>query len=172
MTIRKNSATVLASAILLAFAIPVLGQTQTQPQAQPKQTLSQAYQAARDYDAAYASAKQGLAAAKEKALQAKAGVRPTVNFVASGSQSDLAIVKPVTQRNYDTGGLTLSASYPLWRPANYQALSQAEKSVNIAEASYAQAGFDLMTRVSQAYFDVLLAQDTLTAIFEIGRAHV
>jgi outer membrane protein len=53
---------------------------------------------------------------------------------------------------------------PLYRPQNWDALSQAKLAVQSADAQLAQARQDLILRVTQAYFDVLAAQDALTAL--------
>ena len=58
----------------------------------------------------------------------------------------------------------LSASQPLYRPANLATYRQGQRQVEIAEAQLQSAGQDLILRVSQAYFDVLAAQDTLAFV--------
>jgi outer membrane protein len=60
----------------------------------------------------------------------------------------------------------LSLVQPLFRWANWQTYQQSKLLQAISEAQFAQAQQDLITRVSQAYFDVLAAQDTL----ELSRA--
>ncbi|HEX6572816.1 MAG TPA: TolC family outer membrane protein [Steroidobacteraceae bacterium] len=51
----------------------------------------------------------------------------------------------------------------LFRWDQWQALKRADASVAVAEANYRAAQQDLLVRVSRAYFDVLAADDTLTA---------
>ena len=63
--------------------------------------------------------------------------------------------------NGNTNQYTLALSQPLFRWANWQAYEQSKLQQAITEAQFAQAQQDLITRVSQAYFDVLAAQDTL-----------
>ena len=50
---------------------------------------------------------------------------------------------------------------PLFNRANNATISQAEKALDVSLADLDTAEQDLMLRVSQAYFDVLGAQDTL-----------
>lgn len=127
--------------------------------------LLTAYQAAQQYDASFASAKAGLEASKEKVIQAKSTNLPALNLGASSSANRFDIYNSLApDRTYYSSGVALSGSYPLWRPAVGAAVSQAELSVRLAEASFASAQQDLITRVAQAYFDVLLAQDTLASI--------
>ncbi len=127
--------------------------------------LLSAYQSAQQYDASFASAKASLEANKEKVLQAKSAGLPAVSLGANANANRLDFYNnPAPDRNYYGAAVSLSASYPLWRPAVGVAASQAELSVRLAQASYANAQQDLITRVAQAYFDVLLSQDTLTSI--------
>jgi outer membrane protein len=55
----------------------------------------------------------------------------------------------------------VSLSQPLFRLDNWIAISQAEKAMFQAEALLNTAAQDLIVRVAQAYFDVLLAQDNV-----------
>lgn len=127
--------------------------------------LLTSYQAAQQYDASFASAKASLEANKEKVLQAKSANLPVVNVGANSSINRFDIYNSVApDRTYYSSGVSLSGSYPLWRPAIGATVSQAELSVRLAQASFANAQQDLITRVAQAYFDVLLAQDTLSSI--------
>jgi len=63
--------------------------------------------------------------------------------------------------DYTTQGASLSLSQPVFRLPNWIAISQAEKIVLQADARLADANQELIVRVAQAYFDVLLAQDTV-----------
>ena len=60
--------------------------------------------------------------------------------------------------------VTLSASQPLYRPANAASAKQGELSVDLAKAQLETAEQDLIVRVTQAYFDVLAAQDSLASV--------
>src|SRR4029077_6034511 len=56
---------------------------------------------------------------------------------------------------------TVSASQPLFRMQNWISFDQAKQQVGQGEYVLASAQQDLIIRVSQAYFDVLLAQFTI-----------
>jgi outer membrane protein len=58
----------------------------------------------------------------------------------------------------------VSASQPLYRPANFATYKQGKRQVELAEAQLTAASQDLIIRVAQAYFDVLAAQDTLAFV--------
>ncbi|PWF41320.1 TolC family outer membrane protein [Massilia glaciei] len=125
--------------------------------------LLQVYQQALANDAAYASARASLAAGQERIVQGRAALLPTVGLGGSSVQGDI-------DRNPLGGGsatdgrvdsYSLSLSQPLFRWANWQTYQQSKLQKAQSEAQFAQAQQDLITRVSQAYFDVLAAQDTL-----------
>ena len=152
--------TLLSATIALAW----LGAAQAQT------TLANAFGAALTYDAAYAAAQQNALVAGERIVQAQAGAGPTANISASGSRNFSEIYNSPADRQYWTSGVSLSGSYPIYRPALKQAVSQAELGAKLTEAALANAQIDLMVRVAQAYFDVLLAQDTLQSIAAQKRA--
>jgi outer membrane protein len=140
--------------------------------------LIQVYQQALANDAVYASARASLAVGRERVPQGRAGLLPTVglsgNFVRTDStfspfNEGSAFTSPTgvtgvvgsSGGNVNTRQYTLALSQPLFRWANWQAYEQSKLQQSITEAQFAQAQQDLITRVSQAYFDVLAAQDTL-----------
>jgi outer membrane protein len=60
--------------------------------------------------------------------------------------------------------LSVSGSQPLYRPANLASFSQGMKQVDLAQAQLKAAEQELMVRTSQAYFDVLTAQESLSFV--------
>src|SRR5690606_38764456 len=58
----------------------------------------------------------------------------------------------------------IQLSYPLLRLQNVEAFEQSKLQVAVGEAQLAQAEQDLALRVSQAYFDLLAAQDNLETL--------
>ena len=130
------------------------------------QSLQDLYSAARGFDASYQSAKSLFDANLAKAEQAKALLLPTANFALGASNTTQDVNSPVTSRNYsyDSQTATLSASQPLYRPANKASYDQGMKQVELARAQLQVAEQDLIVRVSQAYFDVLASTDSLTFV--------
>jgi outer membrane protein len=124
------------------------------------------YREARNYDAAYASARAALAAGVEKIPQGRALVLPTVSATGNSTISDNRVNQQsnVFDRDFRTNSFTLSLTQPLFRLQNVLQYEQAGFQVAQAEASFAQAAQDLILRVSQAYFDVLAAENTLAFI--------
>ena len=140
--------------------------------------LIQVYQQALANDATYASARASLAVGRERVPQGKAALLPTVgldgsivrNDAGSSPWNEGAMIGQNmvlgSSANYSTTTNTLSLQQPLFRWANWQTYQQSKLLQAISEAQFAQAQQDLITRVSQAYFDVLAAQDSL----ELNRA--
>ncbi len=129
------------------------------------QSLLELYNAAREYDAAYQSARAQNDAAQHRAEQGRAGLLPTASVSASRSESQLETrTTSTTDRGYGTGSAALTVTQPLYRPANYAAFEQGQRQAEAAQAQLTAASQDLIVRVSQAYFDVLSAQDTLAFV--------
>jgi len=116
-------------------------------------------------DPVYQSARSQYMATLEKVPQARAGYLPLVAFTASGFRNDINFehsVPPLgSSLAYNTNAYLLTLSQPIFRAQNWIAIDQAKLQVMQAEAILASAGQDLALRVSQAYFDVLLAQDNV-----------
>ena len=127
------------------------------------QSLVDLYASARGFDASYQSAQSQYTATLAKADQSKALMLPTVGLNAGVSRTHLDNSVAPT-RTYGAQQATLSASQPLYRPANRAAYEQGMRLVDLAQAQLLAADQDLIVRVSQAYFDVLAARDTLNFV--------
>jgi outer membrane protein len=128
------------------------------------ESLLALYDLARAQDATWQSAKSQYDANLARAAQARAGLLPTVGLSAGISRSTLDIDVPPTNREYTTQNAAISASQPLYRPANLATYRQAKWQADQAGQQLKQASQDLIVRLSQAYFDVLAAQDTLAFV--------
>ena len=128
--------------------------------------LVQVYQQALANDAQYASARAALAAGEERVPQGRAGLLPTIGIAGSNSRSNTETdvnLPGTVSATRNTNTYNLSLSQPLFRWANWQQYQQSKLAQALAETQFAQARQDLITRVAQAYFDVLTAQDNLGA---------
>ena len=128
------------------------------------QSLTALYGAAQGFDAAYQAAKSAHEAAQAKAEQARAGLLPTVGLSSSASWSDINNAAPVADRNINSQNVAVAAKQPLYNPSNRLNFEQGQKSLVVAKAQLNAAEQDLIIRTTQAYFDVLAAQDTLTFV--------
>ena len=128
------------------------------------QSLLQLVDAARGYDTVWQAAKLQLDAASSRAEQARAGLLPSVGLSAGVSRANTEVTRPPVDFSGSAQNVGLSASQPLYRPANRINFQQGQRGIEVARAQLEAATQDLLVRVSQAYFDVLAAQDTLTFV--------
>ena len=140
-------------AIGVALAMPVRAQS-----------LVELYESARSYDASFKSAQSQYEATLARAEQARAGIYPTANLSAGISRSNLDSSLAASNRSFGGQTATISAAQPLYRPANVASYEQGKKQIEVAQAQLKSADQDLVIRVSQAYFDVLGSQDSLTFV--------
>ena len=127
------------------------------------ENLQELYQAGLGYDASYLSARASLDAAQYRLDQVYALRRPSVNLGISGGRSTSSTPDALSTQSANTTqyGATVSATQSLFNRANDKTITQAEKALETARADFTAAEQDLIIRISQAYFDVLAAQDTL-----------
>lgn len=128
--------------------------------------LLQVYREALANDPVYASARYTLQAGQEAGIQGRAGLLPQVGLSGSYNRNDTEVERQTGTTPEDSKVTTYRASLtqPLFRWANWQQYQQGKLSVAVSEAQFAQAQQDLIVRVSQAYFDVLAAQDALASV--------
>ena len=129
------------------------------------QSLATLYEAAKSHDATFKSARSQFEATLAKAEQAKALLRPTAGLGGNLSETDLDNkTTSAASRQFGTRALTISASQPLYRPANQASYEQGMKQVALAQAQLKVAEQELIVRLSQAYLDVLTAQENLNFV--------
>ena len=124
------------------------------------QSLLELYEAARSFDATYLSARALADSAQYRVEQSRALNRPSATLSTSGSR-----VQTSPTAGSDFGSNSLGASVtgrqPLFNRSNDATIAQAERSLEASLADRDTAEQDLILRISQAYFDVLGAEDTL-----------
>ena len=136
--------------------------------------LDAVYQRALTNDPLIREAEANRLASRESKPQALAALLPQVNGSGRYNDSDTKLTStditppaPPIPFNRDTDGtskawdLSLRQSVFSWQ--NWAALRRADAEVAQAEADYQTAQQDLILRTSEAYFNVLAAQDTLEA---------
>jgi len=143
----------LVAALSAVTAVPVQAQS-----------LVDLYDAARVYDASLQSARSQFDATLARAEQSRAGTLPTVGLAMSNSRSHVDSSVRIPNPAFGAFTATVSASQPLYRPANRLTYEQGMKSIESAQALLQVADQDLVVRVSQAYFDVLAAQDAVAFV--------
>ena len=126
------------------------------------QSLLELYEAARAYDATYLAARASAQSAEFRVAQVEALGKPSATLGASAT-TGLSALPRVGNGDTTNLGTTLTGRYPLLNKANEATIAQARRSLEAAQAEVDAAEQDLIVRLSQAYFDVLAAQDALTA---------
>jgi outer membrane protein len=118
------------------------------------------YRDAQVSDPVYQAARAQYQASVERLPQARAGYLPQV----VGSASAFRVHSErsgIPDRDYSTNTFAVTLAQPVYRKQNLIAIDQARRAVLQAESVLASSHQDLALRVSQAYFDVLLAQDNV-----------
>jgi outer membrane protein len=130
--------------------------------------LMEALNAAQAYDSQFMSARATREASAEKLPQGRSGLLPSVALTGSISKNDSEITSanPLFAR---TGisrpqNLQIQLKQPIFNLASFDLFSQGKLQTAIGDVQFEQAKMDLLLRVSQAYFDVLAAQDAISFI--------
>lgn len=133
--------------------------------------LRQAYEAAYANDATIRAARAAAQGERELLPQATAQRLPNVSLSASRNHNDLTsktqsiLGQPVTAENrYYSGNQALTVRQPLYRPYLSALVRQATAQVEGADATLEREEQSLVTRVGEAYFDALLAEDQLRLV--------
>ena len=148
--VAKNPLARTVAAILIA-SLPGLASAQS---------LQELYDAARGFDATYLAARANAQSAEFRAAQSEGLARPELRATA-GVNAALSDPPNTSAKTSYTASGSLNGRYPLFNRANGATIAQARKSLLSAQADLDSAEQDLILRTTQAYFDVLGAQDTL-----------
>ena len=150
----------LISAMALAFCGVAHGQS-----------LLELYDSARGFDANYQSVQAQFEATRLKSAQAQAKLGPTGSLSVNVSKNNFSYdpvktsaTNPSFTRFYGTNTATVVGSQPLYRPGDKAEVAQSSLQMQVVQEQLVAAEQDLMVRVSQAYFDVLAAQDNVTFV--------
>jgi outer membrane protein len=154
----------------------VLGSMAASSQAQ---SLTELFQAAKTYDAAYLAAKSQADSTQYKAAQAYAQRLPMVGLKGeitrrhldsgqdvptTGPSAPIYAAQGITSFNTSSTSksLTLTAKQSLYDKSISATISQADLAAISADADLKAAEDDLLVRLTQAYFDVLASKDVLS----------
>ena len=141
----------------------------TSQQNENQQSLLDIYHQALTHDPTLASALSANKAAQEIIEQGKALYLPTVNFNASANttQSHIRYLNsktPPGSSGYENYRADIEARQPIYRKQNLVQMDQTYTQVSLANKQYHLSQQDLILRATQAYFDVLIAQDKMDLI--------
>ena len=141
------------------------------PKAFKQQALMEIYQLALANDPVLASALSGNQSAHELIEQSNALYRPKLNLSAGLSQSKtdikfvgVSVFRSDGRQYFSTRRYGLEARQPIFNLDSWVKIQQAKEQVSQADKQYYLSQQDLMVRVTEAYFDVLIAQDQIDLI--------
>ena len=129
--------------------------------------LLETYRAAQANDPLFAAARATMQAGQEKLPQGRALLLPSISLNANSTFNDQTTQYqgtapfPSGNNRYNSHGYGVNLTQPLFRQQNWLSYSEAELQVAQTEAQFRIAEQDLILRVAQAYFDVLIAQDSV-----------
>ena len=132
--------------------------------------LLETFHAAQLNDPVFAAARASRQAGQEKLSQGRSLLMPSVNLNANTTfnkqnstyQGFLSGASGEYDYNSNSYGVTLVQ--PLFRQQNWQAYSESELQAAQADSQFKIAEQNLIVRVAQAYFDVLIAQNTVELV--------
>lgn len=123
------------------------------------------YELAQTNDAALRAAERRLDAAEEIPRQARATLLPTINGSASrtiGSSEPEVGGRTLPSSDVDQENYRVSLNQSIFDDANWGQLARGRAELSTAEAEYKEAWQAFLYRVTQRYFDVLTALDSVT----------
>ena len=133
--------------------------------------LLETYHAAQSQDAVFGAARATHRAGQEKLPQGRSLLLPSVNLNANSTYNDNSIqysgasfitsLLPSGTSRFNSNGYGVNLTQTLFRQQNWVAYTEAGLQVAQADAQFNGAEQDLILRVAQAYFDVLIAQDSV-----------
>jgi len=123
--------------------------------------LMEIYRRAQQQDMTIAQAKAGHRANLEKRDQGTGQLLPNLSLGAAhfSVSQDISQPPPAHSNEYDSDSYGIQLTQPIYRHSNFAAYRQGKAIANQADADFAIAAGELITRVAQAYFDVLAAED-------------
>jgi len=126
--------------------------------------LRQAYEAAEKNDANIRASRAATDSVREKLPQAFAQRLPNIAFSAGANRNSLTSTTETllgtrtSSSNYSSNNQLLQLRQPIYKPFVNALVSQADAQINDASASLENDEGSLVLRLSEAYFDALLAR--------------
>lgn len=164
-------------ALLLAGSVLALSASAADTAAPRRLDLDKAWHAAFANDAILRAARAGAEAGAEAVPIARAQLLPQIGISLGRNFNELetdttVLNRPVnTRQDYYSGTRAITLRQPLLQPVQWAALRQAGAQAVEAEANLANARQQLVTRLAEAYFDLLLADDQITLVRAQTQAH-
>lgn len=131
--------------------------------------LLDVYRDALANDPQYASARAEFEAGREFAVQGRAGILPNIEALGDVSRNR---VDPDGSRSqtFTTDNFGVELRQPIFRRQNWIVADQGALQTELSGVQFGLAHQDLILRASEAYFNVLNAQDNLDAVTQLRTA--
>ncbi|MEY4505930.1 MAG: hypothetical protein RL297_508 [Pseudomonadota bacterium] len=141
---------------LVAAAVLALGAASSAQ----AQSLTELFEAARKHDANYLSAVANAKATNARGNQAWAGMLPQVGYSADKFETE----NNLSSATVDSNSQTLSLKQPLFQMGSFLGVAQGSHTRDIAARQQQAAEHELVLRITEAYFNVLAASDSLGVV--------
>jgi outer membrane protein, protease secretion system len=164
-------------ALLLAGSVLALSASAADTATPRRLDLDSAWRAAFANDAILRAARAGAEAGAEAVPIARAQLLPQIGISLGRNFNELetdttVLNRPVnTRQDYYSSTRAITLRQPLLQPVQWAALRQAGAQAVEAEANLANARQQLVTRLAEAYFDLLLADDQINLVRAQTLAH-
>ena len=160
MTVCRTARRVVLGLVVATFAA-------AQPAIAEPLDLMDTFQLAESQDPRLRAAEDRFRGSEETRSQARALFLPEVNLEAESAynwDNTRFGGQPRRTTDFESWNLGLVARQPLFRIESFSARRQAEIVIDTATLDVARAREELALRTSEAYFDILLAQDQLATV--------
>jgi outer membrane protein len=144
--------------IVIIFAVCILPHTSL-----AATSLIETYREALEHDTQYKIARHAYTATQEKLPQGRAALLPSIDFFGEARNVNLDTKRVLGEDLIKNRGMVIMATQPLFRVENFIIYQQSKNEVAQGDARFMLAAQDLILRVTQAYFDVLIAKVNVEA---------
>ncbi|MFZ9314999.1 MAG: TolC family outer membrane protein [Burkholderiaceae bacterium] len=127
-------------------------------------SLAQALDFSLGHDSEFLAAQKALVASEERMRQARARLGPSLSAELDARRVDTERVDIRTDLTLDQKSYAVTIRQPLLNLALTRGLTQSEQRLEASRAVLAQARQDAVLRLVSAYFDILVAQDSLATV--------
>jgi outer membrane protein len=124
------------------------------------------YRAALNSDPILAGERSILDASEEKIPEARSALLPALAGTGQAGRTGGPVTytdTPSVDRSFNTLNWAVQLTMPLLRPGGIAGYRESRAQLNQAQQQFSLAEQDLILRVTQAYFDVLIAEESLAA---------
>ena len=145
----------LGQAVLIGFL--------TSPTAQAM-SLAQALDFSLGHDSEFLAAQKALVASEERSRQSRARLGPSLSAELDARRVDTELVHLRTDLTLNQKSYAVTLRQPLFNLALARGLTQSEQRLEASRSVLTQARQDAVLRLVSAYFDILVAQDSLASV--------